>query len=360
MNRFTRYRLSRVITILITWLIFAFVIAVHEVLFLENFDGIYESEYLADYTFTKTLLAGLSTTFIGALAIGFLEEVYFRDQFKKLAFGRIVVLKTLIYSLFLVVLTILGSLVFNGIAVGKSILDPIVIEAMLDYASSGGFWNTIIILLFAILFTIIGLQIFDKFGPGVFWKFVTGRYHDTAEEDRAFMFLDMRSSTQIAEKLGHKKYFRMLNDFFSDITNPIMENNGEIYQYVGDEVVLCWKNADYRYLFTCFAAITGLINSRTDYYSSEYGFVPEFKAGCHGGKVTVGEVGVIKREIVYTGDVLNTAARIQGMCNQLNSDFLVSEALVDSVPVGFESEEMGDIELRGKNELVRLFKIKLT
>ena len=94
---------------------------------------------------------------------------------KQLAFGRIVLIKTLLYSGLLVAMTILSSLIFNGAAAGKSIFDPLVLDEVRDYASSGGFWNTIMIFVFAILFTILAIQIFDKFGPGVFWKFISER-----------------------------------------------------------------------------------------------------------------------------------------------------------------------------------------
>jgi len=48
-------------------------------------------------------------------------------------------------------------------------------------------------------------------------------------------------TTTIAEKLGDEKYHQLLKEFFADITNPILDNKGEIYQYVGDEVVIAWK-----------------------------------------------------------------------------------------------------------------------
>lgn len=60
-------------------------------------------------------------------------------------------------------------------------------------------------------------------------------------------------------------------------------------------------------------------------YIDTYGLVPEFKAGIHCGKVTTGEIGVIKKEILFTGDVLNTSARIQGNCNPLGVNILISE-----------------------------------
>lgn len=65
-----------------------------------------------------------------------------------------------------------------------------------------------------------------------------------SEVERIFMFLDIRSSTTIAEELGHVQYFALLNDFFRDIAEPISKNKGHIYQYVGDEVVVSWPLDD--------------------------------------------------------------------------------------------------------------------
>ena len=75
--------------------------------------------------------------------------------------------------------------------------------------------------------TLFFLQVYDKFGTGMFLKFLTGKYHQPREEERIFMFLDMKSSTTIAEKIGNKKYFNLLNDLFTDITDPILPVKGK-------------------------------------------------------------------------------------------------------------------------------------
>jgi adenylate cyclase len=80
-----------------------------------------------------------------------------------------------------------------------------------------------------------------KFGQDVFWNMIRGRYNTPKQEKRIFMFLDINSSTSIAEQLGDEKYHAFLKDFFADFTYPILDNKGSIYQYVGDEVVVAWK-----------------------------------------------------------------------------------------------------------------------
>ena len=53
------------------------------------------------------------------------------------------------------------------------------------------------------------------------------------------------------------------------------------------------------------------LKSRTAWYNQKFGVNPDFKAGIHLGEVTTGEIGALKKEIIFTGDVLNTTARIQ-------------------------------------------------
>ena len=85
---------------------------------------------------------------------------------------------------------------------------------------------------------VLFLQISDKFGPRMLGRFLIGKYHQPREEQRIFMFMDMKSSTSIAEQIGNKQSFNLLNDLFNDITDAILASDGEIYQYVGDEVVI--------------------------------------------------------------------------------------------------------------------------
>ena len=208
--------------------------------------------------------------------------------------------------------------------------------------------------------TVIALLVNDKYGPGVFRKFLLGRYFNPQREERIFMFLDLRSSTTIAEEIGESRYFSFLKDVFRIATPAILRNEGEVYQYVGDEVVISWELSKGRkdaHCIECYFEIQQALNDQEAYFRETYQHHPEFKAGVHYGHVMAGEIGVVKREIAFSGDVLNTAARIQAKCNELGVNLLASKALIDLVqPAGkFTPEEIGSIELRGKKETVTLF-----
>ncbi len=185
---------------------------------------------------------------------------------------------------------------------------------------------------------------------------------ELSEVVRIFMFLDIRSSTSIAETLGHLKYFELLNDFFNDIAEPIERNKGEIYQYVGDEVVVSWPfhdGIDNANCLNCFYDIMDTIDNLSSRYMDKYKLVPSFKAGMHFGKVSTGVIGTLKKEIIYTGDVLNTASRIEGQCNAYKVNILLSQDLIDNLPVSqsFNSRKLGEINLRGKSSTMTLFTV---
>jgi len=173
------------------------------------------------------------------------------------------------------------------------------------------------------------------------------------------MFLDLKSSTSIAERLTKEAYYSFVNDFFRDLSLPVLNAGGEIYQYVGDEVVLTWKQKVGTRDVNClrvFFAIDAEIENRKEHYLDRYGVVPDYKAEAHLGEVITAEIGDLKKEIVYNGDVLNTAARIQAMCNELQRRFVASKQLIQAlvVPEDFSIEELGAVTLRGKAEPLEL------
>jgi adenylate cyclase len=80
----------------------------------------------------------------------------------------------------------------------------------------------------------------------------------------------------------------------------------------------------------------------------------------HYGKVSTGSVGTLKKEIIYTGDVLNTTSRIEGLCNKHGVDLLLSKSLVEKLPLeqAFIPKQIGEINLRGKSAEIMLFTVE--
>ncbi len=224
------------------------------------------------------------------------------------------------------------------------------------------FWSAILyIVLVSFVFSFIKIAT-EKFGKGVFFKMLMGKYKNPQEEKRIFMFLDLKDSTTIAENLGHFKYSQFIQDCFYDLNEVVPKYDAEIYQYVGDEAVLSWpykKGLANNNCVDLFFAFQQKKQSKSQYYMNKYGVVPEFKAGLHGGILMVTEVGVIKKEIAYHGDVINTSARIQGECNKHKVLLLISERLLQDLRMNphLSTKFLGSVLLKGKKEKVNIHTI---
>lgn len=215
---------------------------------------------------------------------------------------------------------------------------------------------------FHLLVSLLYAEISENLGQNVLLNFFTGKYHKPVAETRIFMFADMKSSTTIAEQLGHIKYFELLKAYYFDLSNAIVKNHGEVYQYIGDEIVISWKlkaGFDKNHCVRCFFDMKSDLLKKKNNYLKKYGVFPDFKAALHFGEVTTGEIGALKKEIFFTGDVLNTTARIQGLCNEYSVDLLVSKALIDRLDLNddYVVQDLGKPQLKGKIDALDLVTI---
>lgn len=313
--------------------------------------------------FINGVTLGLSVGIFYTLVEHRLESLRLYDN----SLGRIILLRTL-YLFIVCGLTLAAVSYLNFyLDVARGNVDP----AKVGY-SRYLFSATVQFLFLGALIGNFALSVFhtlrEKIGYTDFGNLLIGRYRKPVEEERAFMFLDLKSSTTIAEQLGHRLYSRLIQDCFRDLTGALLRTRAEVYQYVGDEAVLSWPvelaAADANCLNAYFQ-FADLLESRSEYYRATYGLVPLFKAGINLGQVTVVEVGVLKRAIVYHSDVLNTAARVQALCNEHGKALLVTEAVREKLQAtpfrsfrSFRFESVGDILLRGKTQPVGVYSVE--
>ncbi len=305
--------------------------------------------------FRTTLLIAVVTGVLYGIGLGLPAYYLDRKFFKKVSLGKILVFKALISITLLAILLTLFRFVLFDIWISPSLS---VAGITLNEKS----WNSLFHLLLIYYFfmsLVIGFinQVNKKYGPGVLLPLLLGRYRDPKEEERIFMFMDLKSSTSIAEQLGHLKYSSFIRDCFSDINEVLYPFYAQVYQYVGDEIVVTWPESEGIRNQACirfYFAVKKQFQDRVAYYHSHYGTLPVFKAGLHMGKVTVVEIGEVKKDIAYHGDTLNTTARIQRVCNEFNRDFLVSEHLIKKLQLdgNIQCENLGSVLLKGKKEQI--------
>ena len=356
-----RRNVARVIPFGVLWFVFSLIYCILEKGILGDLD--YYPSTGNQYKFATNIFFIPAAGLMMGLLTGILEIGYFSKWFIKKSFTRKIVFKSLLYLIitivFLFVLVLSNALYTNSEYSFENLLSP-ARAFFTDYAVIG----LILYIASIIVITQFYAEFSQSIGPGTLSNFFLGTYHHPVVEERIFMFLDMKSSTTIAENLGHVKYFELLKEYFFDLSGAVIDYAGTIYQYAGDEMIVCWKLKDglrKNNSIECFFAMKRALEKQAENYKSKFGVLPSFKAGLHFGMVTAGEIGSLKKEIIFTGDVLNTSARIQGLCNHFDADLLVSEDLAKllQLPATYTIRSVGENLLKGRSKTMELFAISI-
>ena len=354
--------ISRIIPFGIIWLAFSWVFLFIEYAALGGMQNAADSAIKMDLPIF--IFSSLAITAVG-LIVGMIEILFINQLFVNKSFIKKFISKLLIYALFLFVIILITFPIAASLELDTHVFAPIVWERYLIFLTSNTNLSTNLQLTVLLSVSLFYAEISENIGHGILLNFFTGKYHKPTEEKRIFMFTDMRGSTSIAEQLGHIRYFELLREYYVDLSDAIVKHNGELYQYVGDEVIVSWrfdKGIANQNCVACFYAMKADLQKHAEKYRKKFGLVPDFKAGMHFGKVTTGEIGALKKEIIFTGDVLNATARIQGKCNTFGVDLLISKKLKEELILlpYYKCRAIGTVELRGKTEKMELFTVEQT
>ena len=305
----------------------------------------------------------ISSGFIIGFLIGLFDFLFSVSVIKKLPYSVLLLLRTSLYFL-ITIICIYGVLIIflkaNGLS-SESLRDPQTFEKISQTYFLVNV-NTLYVLTIAMVISFLE-QLKSFFGKSVLFNYLIGIYHKPSIEERIFMFLDLNDATTLAEKLGPQKYSALLRDFFNDIDNAFTQYKGNIFQYVGDEVVVIWdpkqglKNNN---CINSFFMALDIIGEKKEYYLKAYESIPSFKAAIHIGEVSITEIGVSKKEIAYHGDTINTAARICASAHKLGRKFLITKALFDRLPINDNGifNEIGEYSFKGKDKRIVIYALE--
>jgi class 3 adenylate cyclase len=311
----------------------------------------------------RAVLSGMVVGLVVALTLAWIENSSLSERFRRMPFLSALIVRTLIQivvvAVYCIVLMLLLRMITTGLSAEEAYQHP-----NSQHFLFGG--DLVFIILYAVTASfLINMirQMSRMLGQNVLLNMMIGKYSRPVEEDRIFMFLDLDASTTLAERLGNIRFHELIDDYIYDITPAISDAEGEIYQYVGDEIVVTWKLGPRNIrdnCLECFFSISHKMEALAPKYQQKYGFVPGFKAGLHFGSVIAGQIGDIKKEIVFQGDVVNTASRIKEKCHSLGAKILISRELLDILPketIKYKAERVGSFLLKGKEHEVELYSV---
>jgi adenylate cyclase len=291
----------------------------------------------------RSAIVGMSygitmSSVLGAIEI-FILSGSLRDWLARFPFSVSLAIRTAVYAV--------------GIAVLQWIQPGELLVGLPLGTNPASFWNGFAYSAAVSILFNLGFAVTNLIGARSFLNFITGRYHTPVEENRFVLFVDIAGSTGLAEQLGGIAIHKLLDRTFRLLTLSVVDNRGEVLNYVGDEVIVTWPEkigaVDCRPL-RCFLGMRKDLADASAQLQREFGVVAQIRGSLHFGPVIVGEIGDVKRAIVFNGDVMNTAARLEELSRTVDGGFLASRAAMErfTSPLPFPVRDLGRLEIRGR------------
>ncbi len=168
-----------------------------------------------------------------------------------------------------------------------------------------------------VAFSVIGIVVMRAvhfIGIETLFHLMIGTYHRPVVEQKVLVFIDINNSTALAERLGALKIKSLVGKFLFDISKPITDYGGEIYLYKGDGLIAIWhwrEAVRHDKILRAIDAVFAAVRREESRYTAQFGAVPAFRIGVHGGDVVVSEQGDTKRSIGIYGSTINIASRME-------------------------------------------------
>jgi adenylate cyclase len=170
------------------------------------------------------------------------------------------------------------------------------------------------------------------------------------------MFVDMRSSTQLAEnRLPFDTVF-IVNRFLGAVSQAVIECGGQPNQFLGDGQLALFglgtsRQTACRQALKAAAAIDANVADLNQFLKHDLSEPIRFGIGIHGGEVIVGDIGY-RDHMVFTalGDAVNVAARLQDMTKSVGCEAIISEEVRRTAGLPANALPQQQVEIRGRTD----------
>ena len=290
--------------------------------------------FARDITDWAAFVGGFLIGTIGGIIIVIFELHLFYIVSKSFSFSTTLFAKVFIYTVIFNIVILGVITLIRSLEKGEAYFSYIQSDLFLNFLKHGDYNIIVLYTVSMVLLIVTTRQVSRKMGQGVLFNFIIGKYRKPKNEPRIFLYLDLLGSTAIAEKLGNLRYHEFLKRYFFDLTGCIAKHSGEIYRYVGDQVAISWISKNTKQnteAINCFLCAKQALKEKADYYLDQYGFAPEFRGALDSGEVLTGEIGEVKSQIIFYGEVLLRTSLIENKCKKDGMDHLVSENIYEAI-----------------------------
>ena len=174
------------------------------------------------------------------------------------------------------------------------------------------------------------------------------------------LFSDIRQFTTLSERMTPHMVVEMLNAWFSEVSEPILEAGGTIDKFIGDAIMAVFgapvQHPDHaRRALQAAAAMDIKAQEFEAWVRARFPDLdlPPFAigVGLHTGQALSGNIGSARRmEFTTIGDTVNAASRIEGLTKGFDAAVVISREVADAAGTGLRLGEARQVQVKGKDE----------
>jgi len=172
----------------------------------------------------------------------------------------------------------------------------------------------------------------------------------------ATAFVDIRNFTTIAERLGRDVVMTLLNNYYREIYHIVKKHHGFIGKFLGDGVMTIFpRSADDA--LRASVEVVKFVSTRT-ISDGQRSMKLDVGIGVAYGLVCIGTVGSdVHMDTTIVGDVVNTAARLQGLTKKWHTRILYAHELHDALSTHSReySRFLAKVKVKGKQRTVTIY-----
>jgi PleD family two-component response regulator/class 3 adenylate cyclase len=210
---------------------------------------------------------------------------------------------------------------------------------------------------------------FKRFVPNEFLGFLNKTeveeidLGDTSEEELSVLFSDIRSFTNLSEKMTPEENFKFLNNYLRFIGPVIGQSNGFIDKYIGDAIMALFGRHNSSGAQDAVTAAVNIHKTLSVYnryrHSSEYPPI-SIGVGINTGRMILGTIGFETRiDSTVIGDTVNLASRIEGLTKKYGLSIAISSFTLNALdhPDKFLLREIDIVQVKGKRKPVKVYEV---
>ncbi|MFV9506414.1 MAG: adenylate/guanylate cyclase domain-containing protein [Oscillochloridaceae bacterium umkhey_bin13] len=191
-----------------------------------------------------------------------------------------------------------------------------------------------------------------------------GKLWEAQEQTVTVLFADVKGFTALSERLSPREVQDLLNEYLHEMTDVIFRYNGTVDKYIGDGIMAVFgaprlpdEPVDDQHALRAVAAALEMLTAQQRLVSKwEPSKAFQIRIGVNTGAAYTGFFGTRHRlEYTAIGDTVNTASRLEGAAEP--SSVFIGHDTATYVAERFRLQEMGELQLKGKQQRVLAFKV---